>query len=673
MFKEEPGNFNTMMYINENDKYKIFNEQTGKREITLRKICSIMGIEVPDKFQNIADRIENNVTMKTKHVTHGSYFITMADEKRLCEFVAEAASKGAAAIFIDKDKYTIRRVRKKINQMNYPCIPIDNILERTGRFFSYICRLNDLKVIGVTGTCGKSTTMRFLRRIVPNKYKTYIHSGNYNSYTSVANHIMKKLTSDTEVYIQETGAARRDSIRKSAAMLNPDAYIMLNVFNHHTSRYGSYEGLLADKVSPDQYMKENGVIIVNFDDEGLANYTFKHRVISFGIDTNRDVDYRAVNIEQNNQYLEFDVLYGKRQTKTHIKLSILGKHNVYNALAAFALSKWIDIDDDLIVDGFKKYSSEGIRQNYRQVNGYNMLIDCYNICEDSLNADLDAIRDFNINSDNKKIAVITGENKLGKKAKKISYNLGKTLNFNGIDVVICRGPENESKQNLDYCGHGRALYKGIKAQGFKNVVYANTSEILEREVKKVISEGDLILFKGIYTLDLEPVIDKIFGTALSFDDRWYTTKGTVYEYDNFVVRKLNVMDAVDIIELKNKEIENAIIPDYINGLPVYRISPRLFEDCTNLKNISLGKTVVNIGEKAFCNCNNLKDITIPSNIKVISRRAFMNCKNLKNVFFENETNQIDADVFKNCHSLENVKVINSEGKIVKTCSLIKES
>lgn len=651
------------MGIKNADRFNIV-KKIGKQRMTLQKICSIMEIDVPERFAGKKDVIIDNVTVKFSSITEGcAYFRLFKIEEgadALADIVPKIVKKGAAFIFVDEDHY----YESGLDKTDYPCIPVKDIINRCGRFFAYIKDLNDVRTVAVTGTCGKTTTMNFLRTIVSKKFRTFTNKGNANSFMSVADHIMNELSKEDEVYIQETGAGSVDAVRKSAAMLNVDAFILLNVFNHHVTEYGSVENILRDKASFDGNMRDDGVCVVNYDDELIAGYPFKHKVISFGIDTERDVDYRAMNVRQNGEYLEMDIAYGK--SEVHLTVNILGEHNAYNVLAAFALSKWLGINDEHIIDCLSRYASNGVRQNYREVSGYKLLIDCYNICEDSLAADIETAGKISIDLGNKKIAVITGENNLGKDSEKISFDMGRDLDFSCFEHVICVGIKDETEENLDYYGNGRAVYEGIKSSGYENVIYVNTMKRLESELRKLISEGDLILFKGIYRLDLTLVIDSIFSTGIAMNNVYYTKHGKTYSDGRFTGLKVKYLKGLDIIDFVGRPGKNLELPDHIDGYPVYRTGKGLFQGSRRIRTIDFGNTMVNIGRDSFRNCSGIRSLRIPGNVKVIDERAFMGCRRLEEVVIEEGVTQICRDAFKDCHKLRTVQLPESMKSIDKT-------
>ncbi|MEG1726027.1 MAG: Mur ligase family protein, partial [Anaerovoracaceae bacterium] len=580
------------------DKFHIIED--GKRKITLDKICKIMKIPFPEGFEEIRHEAIENVTTNKKILPEGCVLMALDEQMNIQIWEEDARNKHVRAIFVDEEKYR----KKTAIQVDLPFITVPNLNEKAGRFFSYIKELYGVKTIAITGTVGKTTTNKLLSGIISTTYKTYASRGNLNSYKAVSNHIMEELTEDIEVFIQEVGAGNIDYVKKASAMLKVDGFILLNVKNHHINKYKTYENLFADKISLQDYMKKGGVIVANFDDEGIANNKFRRKVISFGVKTDKKVDYRAINIVQNNQNLEFDVVYKRKST--HISLQIFGEHNVYNILPAFAMAKCLGIKEEDILKGLKKYKSHGIRQNFQTIGEYKLLLDCYNCCDASLRADIDTVNNFKVEEGKKKVVILGAENKLGKQAYDMCFELGASIDCKGMDCVICVGPEDETFQNLEHVGHGRALADGIKSTGHQNVIYVNNDADLEEAIRRNVEPGDLVLFKGVVYLNIVPIIDKIFGTAYSLDDTYFEKRGTLVESHDFKARSVETLNALDLYEVKNLETKDVVIPDEIQGYPVHRITKRLFKDRENIETLDLGNTVENIGMGAFRGCTKLK-------------------------------------------------------------------
>ena len=610
-----------------------------------------MKIKLPKEFISIADIERNSITLRKNEIIDGTIFFAGYDVVHENNFYDDLVKKGASIIFIDREDYNNYKPNSKL-----PFIIVDNLMEKQGRFFYYVKKQYKIKkTIAITGSVGKTTTTQLLNIITKNEMNSYCSKGNFNSYPSVANHIMNELSDNLDLYIQEIGAAAPTTVEKSAAMIHPNAYILTNVLPHHLNYYKTIENVFIDKTSISKYLKHGGVLITNFDDELIANHKFPHKVISFGINTNKDVDYRAQNIVQNNEFLELDIIYNKNE-KCHLKVNIVGKHNAYNILAVFATCKWLGIDNEKISKNLLNFKTKGIRQNIININGIIFYIDCYNVCNDNIKAGIKAIEDMPINKGNKKYAFIGGENKLGSNYYDISYQLGTELKDNKLDNLICYSLADDTQESIDYYGDSRPIYKALKDNNCKNAKLITNHKELFSFMKNNLKPGDIVLIKGNCELDMHAAIDLLFGTALFLDYDYTPSRDAVVSTD---IYDMNVKTdfkygSIDKCHNYTKDIK---IPNEIKGYKVHRLGSKLFRK-SNIETIDFGTSVANIGFATFARCNSLKKVIIPDNVKWLSESSFANCKNLDEVIIKGATN-ICENAFYGCSNLKNIEIPNS--------------
>ena len=629
----------------------------GEKEITLRKICAAMGIAVPNKFRGIQDTVNNNITLIASKITEGSIYINLDDHINVKKTLDNAVKKGAIAIFIDEKEF----INSGINIDEYPCILMNNKIEQVGNVFSQIRDSYNAKIVAITGTVGKTTTNMFSKTIISNRYNTFNSSGNLNHYMRAADHILNKLTKDTEVFVQEVGAFEENRVRKCGSILRPDVFIILNVMNHHLETYKTYENLFKDKVSIDDYVKDDGTIIVNYDDEGLAAHNFKHKVISFGINTKRQVDFRAVDIVQNKEFLEFDIVYGNK--KTHIKINVLGTQNTYNALAAFALAKYLKISDSAISKNFLQYRSNGIRQNLVNIGGRYLFVDCYNICEASILATMDAVNDFGIDENKHKWIVLGGENRMGDNAaeahKEMAYKIAERPLYN----LVLFGTDKKDAESINRYGDAYSILEGLKGKGVQDIPVLTQVSELQRYLEENVAIGDLVAIKCVLWLNASIAIDKAFGTGFTYDYKPNLAQAFEVEENGWKGQVMPAFGETEIIGISPLEEGTLRVPDSIEGYPVFRICKWAFKNNESIYNVVFGNQLTNIAQGAFFNCNNIKELFIPGNVKVIERGAFRKCSGLEKVVLEEGVTHIAQNAFRMCGNLTEVVIPATIGNI----------
>lgn len=619
--------------------------------ITLKKMCEMMQVEVPAALKHKQSAKISQVLLRTGKLRKGSAYIMVWDDVDIPLTLDLALSRGADFIFISREKFESCGLKEE----DYPVILLDDELAQLGYFFSTIRKSYPATTVEITGTLGKTTAKQFLSTVVDSHYKSYCSTGNRNSFGAVAEQIRNHLFDDLDVYVQETGAAKPRSVEKSAVMLQPDIFIVLNVKDHHMESYGSYESLFNDKVSADKYMPEHGVIITNYDDENLANHQFMHKVISFGITTEKEVDYRAANIVEQNGKLDFDII--SADETVHISTNILGAHNVYNALAAYIAGKQLEIPKEKIINAFASYQTEGIRQNYVDVGGYHLYMDCYNCAFTSITADLESLNSFTLEPGKKKIAVIGGENGLGAKSSLLHYNYGKTIGNYDVDYFYFLRPAERTQENLDLYGDPASIFDGMIDAGFTNCECLDSTDELIAKLKEHVEQGDLILFKGQLESDFTVVADKVFGTSFVPNLPYYRNTGKTVESDDFEFR---LIPAVKALSLQSYEGSRSYveIPDTVEKKPVYRIARKAFAG-SNITKVSIGRNILNIGPSAFAGCKQLKKVVVPGNVKVLEAFAFSRCSNLEQVKLKDGVCHIGKKAFANCSELKQITIPES--------------
>ena len=652
---------NIIKKISKKSKKIIAKHEANKRKklhiqriYTLKEVCKIMGVKVPEEFKEIEDIPRENITCKLDYVEEGGIFFGgynyFNDMKRFYELVRE---KKPSILFLDQECFDLYTPPKDIKYM-----VLDDYIEKQGKFFNHVKEQFKIPTIAITGSIGKTTTTQFLQKIFERKYNIFKYTGNWNTPFSIANHIMNKLSTENNLYIQECGAGDLHLVERSAAMLRPNDYILTNVLPHHLNAYKTKENVFKDKTSISRYLKRGGVLVTNFDDEFIKEHKFPHKVISIGIETKDKVDYRAENIVQNGEYLELDVKY-KNKT-THIKVNIFGKHNAYNVLYAFAMAKKYKISDEDIQKGLLEFHTSGMRQNVRNIGGITFYVDCYNVCNDSIKATIKTLEEMKLkNKDAKKIAILGGENKLGEKCEEISYQLGKELSSTTLDHIICFSLADGSIRQTDYYGESKPIYKALKDNGYNNCTLITNRKDLVKTMREMLKPGDACLVKGNAELNMTMAIDEIYGTSITMDHEYIPERNKIVEENNFKMKVNDEFGKGSIIEYTGKDEKELTIPDKIAGYPVFRIGRKVFRKKVNLETINFGKSLQNIGIAAFAKNNGIKELHIPGNVTWISNNAFSMCKNLEKVTIENGLLNISYHTFYECKNLKEIIIPES--------------
>lgn len=446
-------------------------------KIMLSEIASALGKTV-DFDTEISD-----VCTDTRNLTEGCLFIAIKGERfDAHDFVPKAVEQGAVMCVTER----------KIPEC--PCIVVDDCRKAFLQIAHYYRMKFDIKLIGVTGSVGKTTTKEMISLVMSKKYNTLKTQGNLNNEIGLPKTLLN-LDSKCESAVIEMGMSDFGEIHRLTCTASPDIAVITNIGFSHIEKLKSQEGILKAKLEILDGMKENSPLVTNADDKLLCTLkaNLERPVYTFGIN-NPDADYRAVNITENNGVTEFDIVYNDKSV--HVMLTAVGKHNVLNAVTAFAVGKICGIDDNTIASAFSEFVPDSLRQNISQKKGQTVITDCYNASPDSMKASLGVLA--NMKTAGRKIAVLGDMLELGEMSEELHSKVGEMVAEARPDMLFCYGEQ--SAYIAD-----KAEKSGVKTY------HSNNKAKLAKAVADYVKEGDTVLFKASRGMKLEEIITKVYG------------------------------------------------------------------------------------------------------------------------------------------------------------------
>ncbi|WP_096189863.1 UDP-N-acetylmuramoyl-tripeptide--D-alanyl-D-alanine ligase [Evansella halocellulosilytica] len=195
----------------------------------------------------------------------------------------------------------------------------------------------DLKVIGITGSFGKTSVKHFVHAVLSAKYNVLMTPESYNTKLGVTRTIREQLKPYHDIFIAEMGAKQKGDIEEICELVNQHYGVLTAIGEQHLETFKSLENIKKTKYEIIETLPENGVGILNKDDENIMSYSPNNncRKVYYGIDA-EDVDIKASNVTFSRKGMEFTVKL-KSGEEERFRTKLLGKHNVYNILAAIAL------------------------------------------------------------------------------------------------------------------------------------------------------------------------------------------------------------------------------------------------------------------------------------------------------------------------------------------------
>lgn len=448
------------------------------KELTLKQIADWCGGKVSARFEHLrVSRMQSD----SRKVRSGDLFVALKGAKADGHDFAETAiNHGAVAALVS------RPISEKL-----PSIEVEDTLRAYGEIAAGYRQMTGVKVVGITGSVGKTTTKEMTASVLEAVYHTAKTEGNHNNNLGLPMTIMD-MPENTEVAVLEMGMNHSGEMEYLSDIARPDLAIITNIGTMHIEHLGTREGILQAKLEIMRGMPEDGAGVFNGDEPLLWNIRAigKHKKYYYGIE-NHACDVTATDIVELDDGVRF-VVHGFGQ-QFELFVPMLGRHAVYNALAATTVGLLLGVKAEKIQARFSSFHNTGMRQKIYVKNGVTIIEDCYNAGPESTEAALDVLA--GIKTDGRRIAVLGDMLELGNRSAAEHYRIGR-LAVGKADLL------------LTYGEHSVRTLTGAITGGMnpKNTDHFDTHEDMAHMLKMRVSEGDVVLFKGSRGMRMEKVL-----------------------------------------------------------------------------------------------------------------------------------------------------------------------
>lgn len=448
------------------------------KELTLKQAAELCYGKLEPGAEDITI---TGVQLDSRHVKPGDLFVAIKGEKADGhDFVSMAAKNGARAALVS------RPVEAEI-----PTILVSDTIRAYGDLAAAYRERAGVTVIGITGSVGKTTTKEMTACMLSRSYHTARTEGNHNNNLGLPMTILD-MPDDTEVAVLEMGMNHFGEMAYLTSIARPDIAIITNIGTMHIEHLGTREGILQAKLEIMRGMPEDGAGVFNGDEPLLWNIRAigKHKKYYYGIE-NHACDVTATDIVELDDGVRF-VVHGFGQ-QFELFVPMLGRHAVYNALAATTVGLLLGVKPEKIQARFSSFHNTGMRQKIYVKNGVTIIEDCYNAGPESTEAALDVLA--GIKTDGRRIAVLGDMLELGNRSAAEHYRIGR-LAVGKADLL------------LTYGEHSVRTLTGAITGGMnpKNTDHFDTHEDMAHMLKMRVSEGDVVLFKGSRGMRMEKVL-----------------------------------------------------------------------------------------------------------------------------------------------------------------------
>ena len=341
-----------------------------------------------------------------------------------------------------------------------------------------------MKVIGITGSYGKTSTKHILGRILSEKYNVTITPGGFNTPMGVVRTIRENLRPDSEIFVVEMGAKRVGDIEEICELVHPHDGIITSIGPQHLNTFGSLENVAKTKFElADEVAKNGGKVYLNLDTKAICDRAENYDSCGYGIE-NKSGRAWAENIVCNRRGVQFDLHIDDRIIKLSSKL--LSKHNILNISAAALIASDLGVGDKDIAYAVRQLAPIEHRLEMKPFFGGSVLVD------DAYNANptgsIEAMRVIGSFAPMKRIVVTPGLVELGEKEHECNVALGKAAAENA-DLLIFVGIERSKPlvEGAKSAGSDDSKIKVVKtfndaAEYLRGICDSNTAVIFENDL-----------------------------------------------------------------------------------------------------------------------------------------------------------------------------------------------
>jgi UDP-N-acetylmuramoyl-tripeptide--D-alanyl-D-alanine ligase len=406
------------------------------------------------------------------------FFALKGDNFNANAFALSALENGAAYAIVDESEYAT----------DERFILVDNVLETLQQLANFHRKQLGTKVIGITGTNGKTTSKELIAAVLSQKFNILFTQGNLNNHIGVPLTLLK-LRPEHKIAVIEMGASHKGDIKELAEIACPDYGIITNVGKAHLEGFGSFEGVKDTKSELYANIFNQGKkIFINDGNEYLremahkSGFTNDDRLLKYKLILESSVDLVTGSVVSCSPFLKMQCTTDK-QHNFEIETKLIGSYNAENILAAVTIGHFFGIDDATIKAGLEQYTPQNNRSQLTVTERNKLVVDAYNANPTSMRA---AVDNFGIMEVANKMLILGDMLELGEYAEMEHQTIVDLLESYQLHNVLLVGKLFAQTKNSFKC-------------------FDSVENLIQYIEKQVITEN-YILIKGSRGIKLEKVI-----------------------------------------------------------------------------------------------------------------------------------------------------------------------
>lgn len=450
-------------------------------KLSLKDYAFLLGYE----YQGDEEIYFNRIILDSRKVISGDLFLAVkGEETDGHKYISQALENGAVGVLslgenqdvlLEKANYIIGNAKDTIEEVFY----------KTGKI---IKSKSKAKIIGITGSVGKTSTKDMLYAVLKKEFQVIKTEGNYNNELGLPM-TMTKADENTDFMILEMGMRGLGEISYLSEIAEPDYGIITSIEPVHAELLGSIENIAKAKSEIAEKISQQGCLVINYKDKNLLMPNlnkFKGKIITVGFSKEADFFIKEITNEEEKG-TEF--ILESKDNERKIRINVLGNHNVQNAAAVTALADYIGVNEKSL-EGLQEVDFSEMRFSIKEVADVKIINDAYNANPSSTSFALESLSKI---KGNRKIFIFADMFELGDYEKEGHERIGLKAKEEKVDIIFLLG----DKVSYTYDKLRKINYN------MKNVFFFNDRTQLLEQIKKIIQKGDVILLKGSRGMHLE--------------------------------------------------------------------------------------------------------------------------------------------------------------------------
>ena len=461
----------------------------GMKNLTINNITEVTGgdLFVPDNVNAYPlDKNVAGVAADMRFVMSDYVFGAVRNEEADGHpYIQQAFDKGAVLVVCEEMP----------DEFYGPCLLVKDSMEALDKIGAFYRQQLDIKIIGVTGSVGKSATKEMTAGVLMEKYRVHYVQESLFGKQSIALTLLK-IKDEHEVAVIKMGVEAPGKMEALASMVNPDIAVITSIGICHLDNFIDRNGVFKAKTAIFKGLKEGGRAVLNCDDDKLREIKDVNGIapVFYGV-TDDKAPYHVSDIRDHGLMGSEFTLCGDEIKDTDVELKIPGYHMISNAVAAAAVGKLMGLNETEIKRGLEKCHALRGRNEIHYLTKMTIIDGSSNSNVTSAKAAIDLL----MKGEGKKIAILGDITSLGSETAKYHAQVGAYAAQKGVDRLVCVGEISE------------AIYRGAIAEGIKEDAIFKYSDADEaaKHINDYAEPESTVLLKASKGINMEKVFEAL--------------------------------------------------------------------------------------------------------------------------------------------------------------------